>query len=61
MCKDSQASYLSGFSVVKEKICFPGCPELGPDTLIDLTKLLLMLFTSFKDLLSFVCKVFSEI
>lgn len=47
--------------VVEENICFPGYLELGPDTLTGLTRLLLMLFTLFKGLWLFVCKVFSEI
>lgn len=44
-CKGSQAGYLSHFSLVKENVCFPGYPELGPDALTDLTKLLLVLPT----------------
>jgi len=47
MCKGSQASCLSDFSVVKENLCFPAYSQLGPDTLTDVSKLLLMLFTLF--------------
>lgn len=61
MCRGSQASDLSGCSVVKDNVCFPGYSELGIGTLTDLTKPLLLIFALFKNLWSVVCKVFSEI